>query len=92
MESSSKQAIKNGKKPGHRGKQGGWKLECFICGDEHFAMSCPYCKKVVKEVMKESKDDDDEKQVNIAFEANAFQTYQANAIKTSHSNGVGSYM
>jgi phage FluMu protein Com len=35
-------------------------------------MSCPHCKKINEEVVKESKDDDDEQQVNAAFEANAF--------------------
>lgn len=57
-------------KQGKKGKiQSGKKLECFICGNKHYAMSFPHHKKIINEAEQE---DEEEQEINIAFEANEF--------------------
>jgi hypothetical protein len=62
-------------------RQGSKKLECFICRDEHYAASCLYHKKLFyASCEQQGKDNEDERQINVAFEANGFHTYLVNAI------------
>jgi hypothetical protein len=66
-------------KPKAKGK----KLECFICGDEHYASNCPLKKKLKDEKGQEGGDEDGNAFVNAAWEANVFaatKTYQVNAV------------
>jgi hypothetical protein len=70
-------------------KQRSKKLECFICGDEHYANNCPL-KKKVKEQEQDSSDDGGDAFVNATWEANIFNTssltYQVNAVGLSGFN------
>ncbi len=69
-------------KPKPKGK----KLECFICGNEHYASNYPHKKKLKDEQGKESGDNGGDAFVNAAWEANVFattKTYQVNAIGLS---------
>jgi hypothetical protein len=59
------------------------KLECFICGDEHYASDCPHRKKLVENNRSRINKEDDEAAVNAVWEVNAFMTvhtYQINAV------------
>jgi hypothetical protein len=48
--------------------QGRKKLECFIYGDEHYAMSCLYQKKIANASLEHhGEDDKDEQQVNVTI-------------------------
>jgi hypothetical protein len=64
-----------------KAKQRARKLECFICGDEHYASNCPLKKKTKEKEQQDAF-------VNAAWEANVFSmslTYQVNAV------GLGSF-
>jgi hypothetical protein len=59
------------------------KIECFICGDDHYSTDCPHRKKLIESNKAKTKEEDDEAAVNAVWEANAFatvRTYQINAV------------
>jgi hypothetical protein len=59
------------------------KIECFICGDDHYATDCPHRKKLVDSNKVRINKEEDEAAVNAVWEANAFvtvRTYQINAV------------
>ena len=59
------------------------KVECFICGDDHYATDCPLRKKLIESHKGRAAEEDDEAAVNAIWEANAFatvRTYQINAV------------
>jgi len=59
------------------------KLECFICGDEHYASDCPHQKKLVENNKSRTNKEEEEAAVNAVWEVNAFmkvRTYQINAV------------
>jgi hypothetical protein len=58
-------------------------IECFICGDDHYATDCPHRKKLVESSKVTANEEDEEAAVNAVWEANAFgtvRTYQINAV------------
>jgi hypothetical protein len=58
------------------------KIECFICGDDHYATDCPHQKKLVENNKIRTNKEKEEGAVNAVWEANAFatvRTYQINA-------------
>jgi hypothetical protein len=67
-----------------KAKQRTKKLECFICGDEHYASNCPYKMKInEKNQMQDNGEETGDAFVNMAWEANIFnttKTYQVNAV------------
>jgi hypothetical protein len=59
------------------------KIECFICGDDHYANDCPHRKKLVESNKVRANEEEEEAAVNAVWEANAFatvHTYQINAV------------
>jgi hypothetical protein len=59
------------------------KIECFICGDDHYATDCPHQKKLVESNKVRTNEEEEEAAVNAVWEANAFvtvHTYQINAV------------
>jgi len=59
------------------------KIECFICGDDHYATDCPHRKKLVESNKVRANEEDEEAAVHAVWEANAFatvRTYQINAV------------
>lgn len=64
QDSDKGQASKNGKKQGK-------KLECYICGDEHYATACPHRRKITQ-ADDDEENEQQEQHVNVALEANSF--------------------
>ena len=68
--------------------KGKWKpctktLECFICGDEHYASDCPPKNKFVESNKSKASKEEDEAAVNAIWEENPFAmvcTYRINAV------------
>jgi len=59
------------------------RIECFICGDDHYATDCPLRKKLIENNKVKTNDEEDEAAVNAVWEANTFatvRTYQINAV------------
>jgi hypothetical protein len=59
------------------------KIECFICGDEHYATDCPHRKKLVESNKVRANEEDEEAAVNAVWKANAYatvRTYQINVV------------
>jgi hypothetical protein len=59
------------------------KLECFVCGDKHYAGNCPHKKKFIESNKGKASEEEDEAAVNAIWEGNAFatlRTYQINAV------------
>jgi hypothetical protein len=67
-----------------KAKQRSKKLECFICGNKHYASNCPYKKKIKDQDQgQESGNDGGDAFVDAAWEANVFSTtkaYQVSAV------------
>jgi hypothetical protein len=47
------------------------KIECFICGDDHYATDCPHQKKLVESNKVRTNEEEEEAAVNTVWEANA---------------------
>jgi len=59
------------------------RIECFICGNDHYATDCPHRKKLIESNKVKTNDEEKEAAVNAVWEANAFvmiHTYQINAV------------
>jgi len=66
--------ITKGKNDGKAGDEEQQSKSAFVCGDEYYASSCLH-----RKILQQGRHDK-EHQVNVAFEANAYHTYQVSAI------------
>jgi hypothetical protein len=64
---------KGGAQDGEK-KQLSKRLECFICGDDHYANACPHCQAITAGKKQDDGGQDDSAFVNAVWEANAFHT------------------
>jgi len=63
-------------------KQSTKKIECFICGEDHYANSCPHCKNIMGKPQTKVREEQ-EGFASAVWEANAYhtmRTYQVNAV------------
>jgi hypothetical protein len=58
-------------------------IECFTCGENHYASDCPHRKKVMSAKQQQEGQDDGNAFINAAWEANVYHTYQVNAVGMS---------
>jgi len=58
-------------------------IECFTCGENHYASNCPHRKKLMSAKQQQEGQDDGNAFVNAAWEANVYHTYQVNAMGMS---------
>jgi hypothetical protein len=63
------------------------KLECFICGDEHYASNCPHRKTISSGKADASYDEEEGGFVNAAWDANAFHTARTYQVDSAGRRG-----
>jgi len=55
-------------------------IECFRCGENHYASNCPHRKKLMSAKQQQVGQDEGDAFVNAAWEANVYHTYQVNQL------------
>jgi hypothetical protein len=63
-------------------------IECFTCGENHYASNCPHRKKLMSAKQQQEGQDDGDAFVNAAWEANVYHTYQVKAVGMSGFSGT----
>ncbi len=79
--------MKQGADPEGEKKKRAKKLECFICGDKHYANSCPHRKNISYKPAEDNEDDREGAFVNAAWDANVFHTVRTYQIDSAGRKG-----